>query len=302
MTPKHHTPFSLLIVVLSLVLLTACEKATTGSGDDPETPKTQPGQALVSLRIAPAPTTTEAFGVQQRSVRPVQDVSSRISVAFFQGGERKTLLTQDRSTDTNFGSPTIAIDKGRYQLVVIAHNGDGNVTLTNPAEVKFPDNKTTDTFYYCDSINVVDDTSISITLQRAVAMFRLEVNDPVPADVTTMKFYYTGGSSTLDATTGYGCVNSRQTELFTVTGASHASSSTYEVYTFPHADGKKLKMTVSALSAEGTTLYEAKYDSIEVKRGQITRCQVDFFEVNAASKGNYSITVDDTWTTATYEP
>lgn len=301
-TPKHPTSLLTLLMLLPLLLLTACERSLT-EGDEPDpTPTAEPGQALVALRIAPASTTTEAFPAAARTVRPVQDVCSRISIAFFQNGERTKILNQVRSEDDDFGSPTIALDKGQYQLVIVAHNGDGNATLTDPTQVKFPDSKTTDTFYYCDSLNVSDDATVQVMLQRAVAMFRLIVNDAVPADVATMKFYYTGGSSTLDATTGCGCVNSRQTELFTVAPEAHSSSSTYEVYTFPHADGKKLQMKVTAQSSTGTEVKTRTFPDIEVKRGQITQCKTDFFFEDAAAKENVTITVDDSWTTDTYEP
>lgn len=290
------------MTVFSLCCLTACEKAVLDD-ENPNTPTdVQPGEALISLRIAPTSTTMEAFGAQTRTVRPVQDVCSRITIAFFQNGQKVKTVTQDKTADTDFGSPSIAIAKGSYQLVAIAHNGTGNATLTSPTEVKFPDNKVTDTFYYCDSLRVTDDASVAISLPRAVAMFRFVINDNVPQEVATMKFYYTGGSSTLDATSGYGCVNSRQTELFTVSDAAHTSSSTYEVFTFPHADGKKLQMTVTALNAAGAEVCTGVYKDVEVRRGQITRCQVDFFQVDASTKENLTITVDDTWTETVYEP
>lgn len=44
-------------------------------------------------------------------------------------------------------------------------------------------------------------------------MFRLVIKDEIPEQAKKIKFYYTGGSSTLNAKTGYGCVNSKQTEI-----------------------------------------------------------------------------------------
>ena len=45
-------------------------------------------------------------------------------------------------------------------------------------------------------------------------MFRLVLTDEeIPATVAKLKFYYTGGSSTFSPRDGYGCVNSKQTEV-----------------------------------------------------------------------------------------
>ena len=57
-------------------------------------------------------------------------------------------------------------------------------------------------------MDIEDDATYDVTLKRAVGKFRLVVKDETPKTIKQMKIYYTGGSSTFDATTGYGCVNS----------------------------------------------------------------------------------------------
>lgn len=94
-----------------------------------------------------------------------------------------------------------------------------------------------------------------MTKKRVVAKFRLVVKDPTPEDVKTMKFYYTGGSSTFNALTGYGCVNSKQTELRSVKESAYTEESYYDIYTFPHdpEESKKLKVDISALSSASSS-------------------------------------------------
>lgn len=80
---------------------------------------------------------------------------------------------------------------------------------------------------------VTKDSSYNLELKRAVSKFRLIVDDSIPSDVVQMKFYYTGGSSTFNPVSGYGCINSRQTEFRVVTSEMHGKGCQFEVFTFP---------------------------------------------------------------------
>ena len=84
----------------------------------------------------------------------------------------------------------------------------------------------------CKGVQTIGDEvqSYDLTLTRAVAMFRMVLTDEeIPSTVTKFKFYYTGGSSTFSPSAGYGCVNSKQTEIRPV-----ADDGTYEIFTLPH--------------------------------------------------------------------
>lgn len=72
------------------------------------------------------------------------------------------------------------LTKGKYAVLVVAHNGDGNATLSNPEKVTFKNNKITDTFYYYKVIDVEEDSNFDMTMKRVVAKFRLVVKDPTP--------------------------------------------------------------------------------------------------------------------------
>ena len=134
---------------------------------------------------------------------------------------------------------------GTYQLVVIAHNGEGSATITSTEKVTFPNNKVTDTFYYYGDLVVTSEVqSYDLTLTRAVAMFRMVLtDDEIPSTVTKFKFYYTSGSSTFSPSAGYGCVNSKQTEIRTVADGV----TTFDIFTLPHTEEDVLtKLTVTA--------------------------------------------------------
>ena len=57
----------------------------------------------------------------------------------------------------SFGSPTLTIEDGQYHLVIIAHNGLGNISVESEEKIKFKDNKITDTFAYSTNIDVESD-------------------------------------------------------------------------------------------------------------------------------------------------
>ena len=140
-----------------------------------------------------------------------------------------------KAGDTNFGSVGLSLQEGTYTIVAIAHNGEGNCTITSPTKVTFPNNKMTDTFCYCGTLDVGEGgISETLEMKRVVAMMRLTVTDAIPNGVARLKFYYTGGSSTLNPRTSFGCVNSKQTEYRSVIDGNGQPISVYEIYTAPH--------------------------------------------------------------------
>lgn len=223
------------------------------------------------------------------------DFCTRISYAVFNGGERIRYVSQERS-DKDFGTLTLYLDPGNYRLVVIAHNGKGNCTITSTEKVTFAENHCTDTFHSSQALTVTSDTKMQVQLQRSVGMFRFVATDSIPEDVAQVQFYYTGGSSTLNPTSGYGCVNSRQTETFTVTSDQYGKPSTWEVYTFPHAEDGFLDITVRTFDAQGALLHEQQLQNIHIQRNYITQHTGAMF---CSTPDQYSqsvtITLDPEW-------
>ncbi len=269
--------------------LTSCEKfALDNTGTS-----THDANANVIIRVDKigdinfTPTT-------KASDKSISDICSRLTFAIFDG-EEKVASDNEVSTDKDFGQAAFNLDEGEYRLVVIAHNGSGNCTVSTPEKVKFYNNKLTDTFYYCGRLSVSEDgAENNIALKRAVAKINVHINEErLPTDAHTIKFYYTGGSSTLDATTGAGCVNSRQTESFKLDGDVRD----YSVYTFPHEDSNTLNMTISILDPDGKTLHTFKNASLKVACNQTTTASISLEgkSSNDSTGGGFSFTFDDDW-------
>lgn len=284
----------------AILFAVSCEKPVIGAdGEEEENKSAADGKVYVRFSLnSPENSGFTNSANSTRATKDVSEVCSRIDCAFYKDDTVYSKASQT-SDNANFGSISVALDEGTYTVLFIAHNGLGNATLTNPEKVTFKDNKVTDTFYYYGEITVEGEQDYEITLKRAVAMFRLVVNDNTPSSVSQMKFYYTGGSSTFNAATGYGCVDSRQTELRDVESPAYSSPSKYEVYTFPHSDGKKLKMKVSALSSSGETELERMFENVPVAINEITQYSGNFFE-GSAEGGSVKMYVNDEWTQSDY--
>ena len=233
-----------------------------------------------------------------RAAQDITALCSRLNVAVFDADGTKVKTVAQKESDASYGTVALTLAAGTYRLVVIAHNCDGSATITSEEKVTFPNNKVTDTFYYYGDLVVTDaKQSYDLTLTRAVAMFRLVLTDEeIPSNVAKLKFYYVGGSSTFSPSAGYGCVNSKQTEVRTI-----AEDGIYDIYTLPHTEDDVLtKLTVTAIDANDNTVKERIFENVPVTRNQITRYTGSFFGSGSCgggstSDGIFRLTADPDW-------
>ena len=231
-----------------------------------------------------------------RATQDITELCSRLNVAVFDADGTKVKTVAQKESDASYGTVALILAAGTYRLVVIAHNCDGSATITSEEKVTFPNNKVTDTFYYYGDLVVTDSKqSYDLTLTRAVAMFRLVLTDEnIPTNVAKLKFYYTGGSSTFSPKDGYGCVNSKQTEVRTI-----AEDGIYDIYTLPHTEDDVLtKLTVTAIDANDNTVKERIFENVPITRHQVTRYTGSFFGsggTDQTSDGTLRLTADPDW-------
>ena len=285
-----------LVLISILALLAAsCEKPIFD--DELATAKGHESAANVTLHFSPYE--QQAF---TRAATPLTDQCTRLSVAIFTADGTKAKAITQKQTDAGFGTAALTLQAGTYKIVAIAHSStEGNATITSPEKVTFANNKLTDTFYYYGTLTVgTDPIEETLEMTRCVAMLRLTLTDPLPDNITRLKFYYTGGSSTFSPATGYGCVNSKQTEYRYTTDDQDMPVTVYELYTMPHEQQDVLKLTVTALDASGSEVGEVVMDNIPVTRNKITTWQGTLFsgsgtEGGTSSSGGISITLDTEW-------
>lgn len=262
-------------VLCTMLMLTACEKAVLSETEE----QVAEGQTTVRLEIAQLEDMEGAGGT--RVLTDVSEVCTRVNFLLYQNGKKVKTVNQKESED-GFGTVSVTLDAGSYQLLVLAHNCVANPTSTSPEKVQFNNTETgyTDTFYYYGDLIVSDEPSVaSLSLKRAVARFRLVINDAKPAQVQRLRIYYTGGSGALNALTGYGCVKSQQYTMFEWPDDA-PTPMTFDAYTFLHDETGTLSLTVTAYSANNDIICEREFKNVSMKRNTITQFSGDFFAEN----------------------
>ena len=226
-----------------------------------------------------------------------KDAVTRLSLALFQGDNAviSENQTYGGSSDTSFGTFQMTVPYGTYQLVVVGHKGTADATITSPANISFPNNELTDTYYYYETITVTKDSekNLSIVLQHAMARFKLITTDAFPATIKDLTFQIEGGGTVLNATNGTAASKATQTKTFAV--SSYAGKTVPYVQVFSilsSANEEALNITVTAKDANGNTLAERLFENVPMQRGYSTTYKGYFF----SNQGVWTVTVDDAYT------
>ena len=294
---KHIKLIGLLALSMAMA---SCEKVSLDELLSKEPPTSQPsstGNASLSIHIGGIADANyqDATAKGTRAIEPIGNVCTKLTISLYNEEGQRVYSVNKKSTDADFANATMKLAEGKYYLVVVAHSNEKNATTTDINKITF-DGKLSDTFHYYKEIELVaGGNNIDVVMERVTAMFRLEITDEIPENVKQLRFNYTGGSSTLSGYTGAGSVNSRQTEIRNI----QAGVNTYEVYTFPHPDDKKLKMTITALGASGETVCTKTFEDVAVSKNMITCYKGNLFTniapPAASDNYNFSISVNTDW-------
>ena len=272
-------------ISVCLMTMTACEKGVVDEGQD--THGKADGQE-VDFRVNVK--SNNAGFESEESTYPF----TRITFAVLEDGSFVDQTTQKKG-DADFADLKMKLTPGKYNAVLLAHSGNSAVGFeSNVTKVVMPDRVVTDCFWCNQSFTVSENTTnVQLDLSRIVAMFRLIIADSMPSNVASMKFYYTGGSSTLNALTGQGSANSRQTVNIPVTADMIGKSNTFEVYTIPRPGSESLNMTVTALDASGSEIKKIEWKEVPIAVNQITTYKGKFFSDSGSGGDTGGDTGDD---------
>ena len=225
------------------------------------------------------------------------DICSRITFCIYSGeGEKPNKIQKDQIRETDdFGTLDLLLEEGTYTLVVLAHNGDGNPTMTTPSKTTFNNKNTqkaTDTFLYCSEISVHDNMEpIDVELERVVAKLELNLTDvSIPDGVKKFQIDITGTSQSLNVYTGLGLNSNKISESISV----RPDNMTYDVYMFVREGHNTMNVTVTALDSLNQEYKKMILENIPVARNKITRCTGEMFKKQAFATG-VSVAVNDAW-------
>ena len=193
------------------------------------------------------------------------------------------------SADADFGSLSVQLSEGTYWVVAVGHSSTISATIKSMQMVQFTASdgqKLTDTFCVCEQITVTDEPEhYDLTMHRVSAMFRVVLTeDEVPDNVARWQFNF-------NPTTSEGTTKSTQSEV-------RPAGGDMAVYTFPYmATTGMLKMTLSALSADGSVIRQREWADVPVTRNRITTYRGHFFEEGDGNitQSGFGFTVNGQW-------
>ena len=279
-----------LCTLCAIFLMSSCEKAIVTE---------QPDAPDGNLTVTVFQIEKTLFENLTRTEKPVSEACMHLNFAVYdEEGARVKQINQTKGT-ANYGTASFMLEPGDYTLVVVGHSSENNPTMTDLKKIQFT-NATgySETFLYSATVTIGEEpVEKQVALDRIVSMCRFVVTDDIPAEVNTMRFYYTGGSGAFNALTGLGSVNSKQTVNFDV---SSNSQKQFDLYTFLHEVESDIALKVTALDANENVLYERSFD-VPMEQNHITWLSGTFFNGSGSSSITITgVTVNTDWAGETH--
>ena len=272
-----------IVYLLLAVLLTACEKAHLETGAENVTLSFTPSTADIT-----------------RATASVGNYFSKLNVQLFDADGQKVFssVRTQLSTDEDFGQMKMSLAVGTYTVVAVGHSSIKSATIKSPQMVQFTASdgeKLTDTFCHCGQVTVGETGGkFSLVMNRVAAMLQLKLTDSdIPESFAKLRIDYTGGSANFNPSTSEGTTKSTQSE-----NRQRNDAGVYQVYTFPYmASTCKLKVTVSALTEDGTVIRQRVMNDVPMTRNRITTYEGPFFQDGDGqlSQSDFGFVVNADW-------
>ena len=276
-----------LLLIIATLLFAACEKYVAEEGTQSES-KVVDGNLVVKAECV----VTRAGETEEgQEALPLKDRFTRMTMVLYQNDVRVDYVNQD-NLDKDFGTMSVDLDPGTYQLVVLAHSGQRSPTTTNCHKISFSAPLTDVFSYYGDVVVGKEVNKVTVQLTRAVAKIQLTVTDETPAGVSFFNYIYKGASVSFDPATQKGVASTtrRNVEVEKADGVK-----TFELYTFVSSDDQTVDWDFAGYSSEKEVLGSKKISNIPVALRNVTKIESKVFDGVIEGPTDISVTVDDTW-------
>ena len=283
----------LLSNVFTLMMMTAavssCEKMTLSESAQSENGE----KGNVVLRVTQFEQTP--FDAQTRA--EVGSVCTRLCFHIYGEDGIRVKYVNQKLDESNFGTASFSLEKGKYILVVVGHSASSNPSFSANEKVSISGSNLGDTFWCCKEFEVgSDDVELSLALKRIVSLLRFIPTDEKPKDMNQVIFSYKGSKGSFNGLTGYGSTNTSQTVTLDV----EPDAEQYEFYMIPSSDEDQLdiKMNTYYIESDGRihNLTEKEISQVPVKRNCVTICRGSLFDGTSSSQSVFiTISVDADW-------
>ena len=276
-----------LLLIFAAFLCAACEKYVAEEGTQSES-KVIDGNLVVKAECV---VTRAGETEENQESLPLKDRFTRMTMVLYQDDVRVDYVNQV-NTDPGFGTMSVDLDPGTYQLVVLAHSGQRTPTTTNCHKISFSA-PLTDVFSYYGDVTIGKEASEkTVQLTRAVAKIQLNITDDIPDNVSFFNYIYKGASVSFDPATKLGVTSStrRNVEIEKAEGVK-----TFELYTFVSSDNQTVDWDFAGYSESNEVIGSKKFSDIPVSLRKVTKIDSPVFDGVIEGPTDITFTFDDTW-------
>ena len=276
-----------LLLIFAVFLFAACEKYVAEE-------IVQSGSTVIDGNLvvkAECVVTRAGETEENQESLPLKDRFTRMTMVLYQDDVRVDYVNQENS-DPGFGTMSVDLDPGTYQLVVLAHSGQRSPTTTNCHKISFSA-PLTDVFSYYGDVTIGKEASEkTVQLTRAVAKIQLNITDEIPEGVSFFNYIYKGASVSFDPATQIGVVSStrRNVEIEKAEGVK-----TFELYTFVSSDNQTVDWDFAGYSESNEVIGSKKFSDIPVSLRKVTNIDSRVFDGVIEGPTDITFTFDDTW-------
>lgn len=276
-----------LLLIFAAFLCAACEKYVAEEGTQSES-KVIDGNLVVKAECV---VTRAGETEENQESLPLKDRFTRMTMVLYQDDVRVDYVNQENS-DPGFGTMSVDLDPGTYQLVVLAHSGQRSPTTTNCHKISFSAPLTDVFSYYGDVVIGKEASKITVQLTRAVAKIQLNITDEIPEGVSFFNYIYKGASVSFDPATQLGVTSStrRNVEIEKAEGVK-----TFELYTFVSSDNQTVDWDFAGYSELNEVIGSKKFSDIPVSLRKVTKIDSPVFDGVIEGPTDITFTFDDTW-------
>ena len=276
-----------LLLIFAAFLFAACEKYVAEE-------IVQSGSTVIDGNLvvkAECVVTKSGATEEGQESLPLKDRFTRMTMVLYQDDVRVDYVNQENS-DPGFGTMSVDLDPGTYQLVVLAHSGQRSPTTTNCHKISFSA-PLTDVFSYYGDVTIGKEAcEKTVQLTRAVAKIQLNITDDIPDNVSFFNYIYKGASVSFDPANQIGVASStrRNVEIEKAEGVK-----TFELYTFVSSDNQTVDWDFAGYSESNEVIGSKKFSDIPVSLRKVTKIDSRVFDGVIEGPTDITFTFDDTW-------
>ena len=262
-----------------------------------------------SVQMAPVHVRINDFDISVQSMAPTRtanplaeyDKVKAITLAFYDGNTEVYKTTQYRESlggGETFGEFDLSLPLGSYTMVALAYGfREGDVlTLTSPTLAAYAGDHNRETFAVTQAVNIANTTAVNInaTLNRIVAKLDVNSTDGRPAQASSVRVTFSGGSKSFNPTTGLAVGNAGFSNVVSISAAVGNVTSSGS-YVFLATDEQTVDVTIEVLNSENTAIFTKQISDVPLKRNVTTILTGSMYTNN----GNASFLINSEWGTQT---